>query len=263
MTDYHSRPELSSSQLAQFLSNPIAFHHVHTLEDWPKDEPTAAMAFGTLAHSMIELGGPDRLDIVRRPADLDMRTKEGKAWKAENAGREIVTDADWDRLERIWTHLNACSQVRKFLGTGHTEKEIFWTHKSSGVDCRAKVDMLTSGVLIDWKTTSAETEEEFIKQAANMFYDVRLAFYRNGIETLTGERPQVMVVGIQSQGGHEIFPLDFTQLMEELDSEARMHKAVEDIVDFDIDEYLDRPIKMATAPAWLVRKITAAAEVSV
>jgi len=96
-----------------------------------------------------------------------------------------------------------------------------------------------------------------------MFYDVRLAFYRNGIETLTGERPQVMVVGIQSQGGHEIFPLDFTQLMDELDSEARMHKAVEDIVDFDIDEYLDRPIKMATAPAWLVRKITAASEVSV
>jgi hypothetical protein len=42
-----------------------------------------------------------------------------------------------------------------------------------------------------------------------------------------------------------------------------MHKAVEDLVDFDIDEYLDRPIKMATAPAWLVRKITAASEVTV
>ncbi len=149
MTDYHSRPELSSSQLAQFLSNPILFHHVHTLEDWPKDEPTAAMAFGTLVHTMIELGGPDRLDIVRRPAGIDLRTKEGKAWRDANAGREIVTDADWDRLERIWAHLNACKQVAKFLGTGHTEKEIFWTHKSSGVDCRAKVDMLTSGVLID------------------------------------------------------------------------------------------------------------------
>ena len=96
-----------------------------------------------------------------------------------------------------------------------------------------------------------------------MFYDVRLAFYRNGIETLTGERPQVMVVGIQSQPGHEVFPLDLTQLMDQLDSEARMHRAVEDIVDFDIDEYLDRPIKVATAPTWLVRKVTAAAEVSV
>jgi len=74
MTDYHSRPELSSSQLAQFLSNPILFHHVHTLEDWPKDEPTAAMQFGTLVHTMIELGGPDRLDIVRRPAGIDLRT---------------------------------------------------------------------------------------------------------------------------------------------------------------------------------------------
>ena len=264
MTDYHSRPELSSSQLAQFLKDPITFHHVHTLEDWPKDEPTAAMQFGTLVHSMIELGGPDRLDIVRRPAGIDLRTKEGKAWREANAGRTIVTDDDWTRLERIWAHLNACKQVAKFLGTGHTEKEIFWTHKSSGVDCRAKVDMLTSGVLIDWKTTSAASEEEFISQAANMFYDVRLAFYRNGIETLTGERPQVMVVGIQSQPGHEVFPLDFTQLMDELDSEARMHRAVEDLVDFDIDQHLDRPIKVATAPLWLVRKISAAAsEVSV
>jgi hypothetical protein len=221
------------------------------------------MFFGTLVHSMIELGGPDRLDIVRRPADLDLRTKEGKAWKAENAGRQIVTDDEWTRLERIWSHLNACKQVAKFLGTGHTEKEIFWTHKSSGVECRAKVDMLTSGVLIDWKTTSAASEEEFISQAVNMFYDVRLAFYRNGIETLTGDRPHVMVVGIQSQPGHEIFPLDLTQLMDELDSEARMHRAVEDLVDFDIDQYLDRPIKVATAPAWLVRKISAASEVSV
>jgi hypothetical protein len=52
--------------------------------------------------------------------------------------------------------------------------------------------------------------------------------------------------------------------MEELDSEARMHRAVEDLVDFDIDQYLDRPIKVATAPLWLVRKISAAAnEVSV
>jgi hypothetical protein len=103
-----------------------------------------------------------------------------------------------------------------------------------------------------------------VVEAANMFYDVRLAFYRNGIETLTGERPQVMVVGIQSQPGHEVFPLDFTQLMDELDSEARMRRAVEDLVDFDIDQYLDRPIKVATAPLWLVRKISAAAsEVSV
>jgi hypothetical protein len=263
MTDYHSRPELSSSQLAQFLSNPIAFHHVHTLEDWPKDEPTAAMQFGTLVHTMIELGGPERLDIVRRPADLDLRTKDGKAWKSENAGRQIVTDDEWTRLERIWTHLNACSQVRKFLGTGHTEKEIFWTHKSSGVDCRAKVYLLATGVLIDWKTTSAASEDEFINQAASMFYDVRLAFYRDGIETLTGERPAILVVGIQSSGGHEIYPLDFTRLMEQLDSEARMHRAVEDLVDFDIDEYLDRPIKVADAPAWLVRKVSAASEVTV
>jgi hypothetical protein len=51
--------------------------------------------------------------------------------------------------------------------------------------------------------------------------------------------------------------------MDELDSEARMHRAVEDLVDFDIDGYLDRPIKVATAPTWLVRKVTVASEVSV
>jgi hypothetical protein len=255
MTDYHSRPELSSSQLALFLSNPIVFYHTCVLGDWPKDEPTPAMQFGTLVHTMIELGGPDRLDIVRRPEGLDLRTKEGKAWRESVAGREIVTDADWQRLERVWTHLQACSQVRKFLGNGHVERELFWRHSRSGIDCRAKVDQLSDGVLIDWKTTSAASEEEFINQAVNMHYDIRLAFYRDGIETVEQkERPKVLVVGIQSGGGHEIFPLELNELMHELHSEERMHRAVEDISTFVLDEYLDRPIKVATAPPWLVRK---------
>lgn len=220
MNDYHSRPELSSSQLAQFLKDPITFYHTCVEGDWPKDEPTPAMQFGTLVHSMIELGGPDRLNIVRRPADLDLRTKDGKAWREANAGREIVSEADWTRLQRVWTHLQACSSVAKFLGSGHTEKELFWTHSQTGVKCRAKVDLLTSGVLIDWKTTSAASEEEFISQAFGMFYDVRLAFYRNGIETLTGERPRVMVVGIQSAPGHQVFPLELTDAMDQLASEC-------------------------------------------
>jgi hypothetical protein len=254
MTDYHSRPELSSSQLALFLKDPITFYHTCVLGDWPKDEPSPAMQFGTLAHTMIEVGGPDKLDIVRRPAGLDFRTKEGKAWKDANAGREIVSDDDWTRLERVWTHLQACSQVRKFLGQGHTEKELFWQHSRSGIDCRAKVDLLADGVLIDWKTTSAASEEEFINQAASMFYDVRLAFYRDGIESQGLERPRVLVVGIQANGGHEVFPLELTSLMEELHSEERMHRAVEDISTFVLEEYLDRPIKVATAPPWLVKK---------
>jgi hypothetical protein len=33
-----------------------------------------------------------------------------------------------------------------------------------------------------------------------------------------------------------------------------MHRAVEDISTFVLDDYLDRPIKVATAPPWLVRK---------
>lgn len=256
MTDYHSRPELSSSQLALFLKDPITFYHTCVLGDWPKDEPTPAMQFGTLVHSMIELGGLDRLDIVRRPEGLDFRTKEGKAWRESVAGKEIVSDSDWQRLERVWTHLQGCSQVRKFLGNGHVERELFWQHSRSGIDCRAKVDLLADGVLIDWKTTSAASEEEFIAQIASMFYDVRLAFYRDGIESTDkpAVRPHVMVVGIQANGGHEIFPLELTALMEELQSEARMHRAVEDISTFVLEEYLDRPIKVATAPPWLVRK---------
>jgi exodeoxyribonuclease VIII len=255
MTDYHSRPELSSSQLALFLRDPIVFYHTCVLGDWPKDEPTPAMQFGTLVHTMIELGGPDRLDIVRRPEGLDLRTKEGKAWREANAGKEIVSEPDWLRLERVWTHLQACSQVRKFLGNGHVERELFWQHSRSGIDCRAKVDQLSDGVLIDWKTTSAASEEEFINQAVNMHYDIRLAFYRDGIETVENiQRPKILVVGIQSGGGHEIFPLEITGLMEELHSEERMHRAVEDISTFVLEEYLDRPIKVATAPPWLVRK---------
>ena len=79
--DYHSRPELSSTQVAKFMDDPIAFYEIHITGE-RSESPTDAMKFGTSVHEMIELGGPDKMPIVVIPREVLNKDghKRGKAW---------------------------------------------------------------------------------------------------------------------------------------------------------------------------------------
>lgn len=253
--DYHSRNELSSSQIADFLQDPIKWYHVHQLRDWPRDEPTKAMRFGTDVHRMIELGGPEALKIYEVPRDVLNKDghRKGKPyteWAASlPAGATILPSGELNPFQIIWDNMRANPFVAAAIEQGEAEKEIFWTDSETGIRCRMKADKVFHQCFLDWKTTTSISPMAFQSEIYRRFYDIRLAFYRRGIKAHTGKSMRVLVVAIQNSPGHgcRVFELS-PEWLEEAD--ARLSRALECIANFDIDLELRSDPVLLSAPRW-------------
>lgn len=246
--DYHSRSERSSSQVADFLDDPIQWFHVHKLRDWKK-EPTAAMRLGTSTHTMIEVGLPMMIarggweSLVREiprealNADGHCKGKQWTEWKAENPAEIYFKPGEPNPLRQVWEHLQASKWCRDFIEVSYKEVEHVWDDPLLG-PCRCKMDAVSVPILCDWKTTSKRDARTFAADAFARNYDVRLAMYSRGFEDKYGCRPEVYIVAIQTTGGMVVnvyqMPSEWLE-----DAEARLLLACDEMDNFDIAKHLD------------------------
>lgn len=255
MTDYHSRPELSSSQLADFIRDPVAFHHWHVARDWDKPEPSPQMAFGTNVHRMIELGGWQQIAVEIPPGVLNADGhKKGKAWQdwaAEHDGLIHIKPGELNPYAIIWDHLQANAFCRGLLAKGgEHEKVILWRHASTGIACRTMVDWWRSPLLVDWKTTRNTGAREFQRDAWSLLYHVRLAFYCMAVESETGRRPShVVTVAIQNGPGYNVQPFELDAAWLDIGF-AAVEAAMQEIASFEVCNYLNHDVLTLSAPRW-------------
>lgn len=247
--EYHSRPELSSTQVAAYLTDSIKWYHEYILKDWEKEPATPAMEFGTLVHSVIEHGF-DNAKFVVKPDAMDFRTKAGQAWRdAMRAGGYRVLDKqEYRMLLTINSHIAASDCCRRWSTEGLKEVEHIWNDDDLG-PCRCKFDVVCGSVFVDWKTTSKKTEKAFINEISDRFYDVRLALYRRGFRDKYKVDPQVHVVAIQSSGGFAVTPYELDDKWLD-DAEARLLIAVDDMRRFDLNSVLNKKPKWIYQPRW-------------
>lgn len=244
--DYHARPELSSSEIGMFLSDPIEWYHTYVLRTW-KNVPTAAMQFGTNVHRMMELQDYSTLcrDIPAEVLNDDGHCK-GKAWlawKDANPAAEYVKPGEVNALKLIWENVTANAWIMEQLQNGKAEEPFFWEDEDFG-DCRMKTDLVNGPFLIDWKTTSATTTWKFTREVVERHYDVRLAFYRRGFRHRFGMEPVVHVVAIQTSGGMQVTPYRIPDSWLD-DAEARLLLAVDAMTHFSIEQYRNaKPIDL-------------------
>lgn len=247
--DYHNRPELSSSEVAAFLDDPIQWWHQWKLKDWKKKEPTIAMSFGTKVHDMAEHTLPAMIRakgwesfIKVIPADVlnadgHCKGKLWTAWKEANQSDFYLKPDEQNPFVQIWDHLMANSWCRSVIEHGQKEVEHFWEDEDLG-PCRIKLDVALNNVLVDWKTTHKRTAREFANDAASRSYDVRLAFYRRGFRDAFGCDPEVFIVAINTKGGFKVTPYRMPDAWLE-DAEAKLILTVDDMKHFNLSRYLD------------------------
>lgn len=139
-------------------------------------ESTPAMHFGRAVHTaLIE---PERFarEYVRRPDNIDYRTKDGKAWRDEHAGEEVLTGDDWSRCADVVDAVLAHPAAGRSLGaTVLREATLTWQ------DCKARPDWIADGRIVEFKVTRHANAGEWMAHRA--FADGwmhQLAWYREG-----------------------------------------------------------------------------------
>lgn len=197
--DYHQHPAVSKHGLDAFRKAPALYQFIRN-NPLP---PTPSMRFGSLYHTAIL--EPEKLaaEYFLMP-DVDRRTKDGKAaWEAaviECGNREPVKPDDMDKTTAMRAVLMQHTAARNAITDQrqHVEASLFWTDPTTGVECRARPDLIrTDGFIVDLKTAADASPDAFQRAAFNYGYHRQAAFYLDGWKLISGEAPKGFIFVVQ------------------------------------------------------------------
>jgi len=173
---YRAREGVSASDIKHILPPKTPAHYHAHKSGLIKREETRAFTIGTLCHlAVLE---PDLLDtaFAAKPQGLDLRTKEGKAWKLEVGDLPILDEGEVLMLYGMRDNVNAHGEAKKLLAGSQREVSLFADHRS-GLVIKGRADILGSGFVADVKTTEAADRQSFALSIHRFNYHVQAAMY--------------------------------------------------------------------------------------
>lgn len=183
---YHAQEGVSNSMLSAMRRSPAHCYALHLAPDRPPQQPpTAAQSAGTLAHCAILEGDALAERFIARPAGMDFRTKDGKAWRDAQT-LEII---DADMLATATSQraaVLAVPELANALASGRAETSVFWTDERTGLRCRCRPDWLHTlpdgrVIVLDLKTAGDVSPAEFARSVWTWGYHRQAAHYSAGL----------------------------------------------------------------------------------
>jgi exodeoxyribonuclease VIII len=218
-SEYHNGPGISKSGLDRISESARKYKdRIDHPENYPLTEAQKkAFAVGAMMHALVLDPEKFSLEYIVAPT-CDRRTKEGKALWAEfealSEGRQAVS-------EEMFAIADSCAKavlshpVAKGLldVPGTSEESFYWRDEPEGVLCRCRPDFFQAGGwIVDLKTTVHASPHDFSKSSANFRYHVQAAYYLDGVEAVTGIRPEKFVfVAVEKTAPYEVAVYEATE----------------------------------------------------
>lgn len=162
------------------------------------DKPSPSQEIGTAAHT--HLLEPHKWDEVVRVFP-NGKTRDSKAWnewapKYEGTARIL----EWEKkMIEGWTERFQNHPLTKDILI-NAQKEQAYIFDIEGVRCKAKLDIAVGNCVLDYKTTSAESVQEFIRHAEKFKYRHQLCFYKLAWEYLNEQPLEWVGIVAMSKG---------------------------------------------------------------
>ncbi|MAK37893.1 MAG: hypothetical protein CMC15_17170 [Flavobacteriaceae bacterium] len=197
--NYFDNPAISATLLKAISKQSPA----HAVERMVSFQATPNMKLGTAVHAMIL--EPDKVNEIYAVApECDRRTKAGKETYSkfvESVGdKEIITaDQYAHAMDMALSFSQNPEAVRLLNELDEHEKELFWVYGNSNLECKAKIDMMSTKhmAVADIKTTADASPEGFAKQSANFLYHMQLAWYSHAMG-LEPEHANAYIIAIEN-----------------------------------------------------------------
>jgi hypothetical protein len=204
---YHADPAPSpslSSSIANILLDQSPVHamlaHPRLNASYAREEDSR-FDLGSAAHMMLLERNEEK--IVRVQAD-SWRTNAAKAARAQawmNFQYPVLEHkyADIVEMVKVARAYMLTTELGDILETGAAEQSLLWEDSASGGNptpfwCRARPDMMTPDVTLDYKSTASASPEFIARQIGRMGYDLQAEFYVRGRKATVGhEVPFVLL----------------------------------------------------------------------
>jgi hypothetical protein len=189
-TTYHADPALGSTDIKRLENTPEDYWFSSGYNPALDDDgaPTNAQLFGRAMHKMV-LEGREAFDRDYAPFDGDLRTKEGKAAKAEieERGQTLLKYREWERIVFAGTIIRSNPYLAEAFSGGQPEVSVFWTDTTEDgfpIRKKARFDYLKTRAICDLKSIRNTKEIEFptacLQAIATWKYHVQATHYRRG-----------------------------------------------------------------------------------
>lgn len=187
-----------------------AFHYRQYVAKKVKP-PTDPMRVGSATH--VYTLEPER---ARRTYVIwDGAKRQGKEWdkfeaKAKENGCEILTEKQYETVQKISTAALASEHAAKYLRGGLAEVTILFRYTQEAVggvpgfsiDCKARLDFGSDDqdCVVDLKTSRDASPAKFARSSFELGYHLRAAFYVDALALATGRPPKpYRVVAVENQ----------------------------------------------------------------
>jgi len=175
-TTYREAEGISTSDIKYILPPKTPAHYHAYKTGLIKREETRALVLGTLCH--VAVLEPERLATAYavRPAGLDFRTKDGKAWRDAQGKKPILDETEAAMLDGMSKSVAAHPAAAALLDGAQREVSLFKEHRT-GLRLKGRLDVLGNGYVADVKTAEAGDAGGFAAAVFKYGYHVQAAMY--------------------------------------------------------------------------------------
>lgn len=232
--------EVRFSNLKRLALSPA--HYAHAISSW---SPSArAMTIGNAAHSIV-LGGKN---VVVYPGKV-RRGKEWDAFQLEHSSALILSRSEHAATIGCVESIRSNALAMRML-EGEREAELpMW--RLSGRWCGGRPDVRGRTHLTELKTSYTSHPLWFVRHGIRMAYHGQLAWYRDGVEEVTGEQLACCIVAVETKAPYVVTCMQLTDRavvagqkqnrlwFEQLlacEAAGEWPPYAQDVVDFDVPE---------------------------
>lgn len=209
--DYHAHAAVSRSGLMLMEQSPQHYYY-HYLSGLAPKIDTTALRVGGAFHTLIlePMTFNERVAVVpanapKKPSITQLNAKKPSEdtiiaidwWQQFDAyvnGRTVIDNAEFNKLQAMANALKGQPASNKvFVPGGHIEASYFWYDEQYGVHVKTRPDYNTPQIVLDLKSTIDASRDSFEKAIVNYGYDIQAFMQMEGVERVTGVRPQNFV----------------------------------------------------------------------
>lgn len=205
--DYHNHSAVGSTGIKEILSSVGKYKRSQTI----KKERTKAMNFGTALHLAVLEPKRFKAEVIAMPkfSGTGMYAKKDQ-FLTEHNGKIIITEDELADVHGMLKMILKHKTAPGYLVGGIAEQSYFWDFASQ--ECKCRPDYLQkNGTLVDIKTTTNASEEEFSRTILNYGYHISAQHYLNGVGEVAGRKlTEFLIIAIEKEEPYavRVFKID-------------------------------------------------------
>lgn len=220
--DYRTLPRVSNSDLTRLKEEQLgcADGNDQATVRWGTQSPDSrgwgSLPFGKAFHQ--HLLEPESVATVLEQLLPDLINTR---LATDLPGGSLATDGNSVSLMQAIRHDSFC---RRYLRLAERDRVVQFTDPATQLACKARLDLVYtspkrhSALVLDFKTTSARTQAQFLRSCYDYDYDRQAAFYLDSLRHAdSGEwdatrQFRFVLIGVTKEAPHRLFAVDATAL---------------------------------------------------